>query len=247
MAKDQQDSSARSAVSQAERRAHPRQRLNAFVEVIEIGSDSRLPGRLVDLAMGGCGVLTPDPLPIGSEVKVEITRDAITIKPEGRVVSTEEGKGMGIEFLSLPAEDIKTLAAWLDEALGNLWLASNRRTSQRIQISVPVHVTGKTATGAQFEEMARTLSVAVNGGLLLITTPVTKGQRLVLTRPGGSDSLECAVVYAKHDRGEYLEAGVSFVWPNPRFWGVTFPPADWSPQHPDAKRTKNRGSRGKPE
>jgi hypothetical protein len=29
--------------------------------------------------------------------------------------------------------------------------------------------------------------------------------------------------------------GVEFPQPNPEFWGVSFPPEDWSPSHPDAK------------
>ena len=138
---------------------------------------------------------------------------------------------------------METLAEWLDEALGKLWLASNRRTSQRIQISMPVRVSGKMPGGA-FEEMAKTLSVARMAGCFIVTTPVTKGQRLVLSRPGSRDSLECAVVYAKHSHGNFLETGVSFIWPNPKFWGVYFPPEDWSPQHPDAKRTSGRGNHG---
>jgi hypothetical protein len=244
MAENPQDSFPRTAISQAERRTHPRRELNASVEVIDSESGAQLQGQLSDLAMGGCYVKTSDPLPIGTTTKVAITKDARTIKPQARVVSTHVGKGMGLEFVSLPAEDLETLAAWLDEALGNLWLASNRRTSQRIQISIPVRVTGKTATGAKFEEETKTLSVGVHGGLLPLTTSVTKGQRLVISRPGSQDSMECAVVYTAHTHGKHLEVGVSFIWPNPKFWGVTFPPADWSPQHPDAKRTRSRGKRG---
>ncbi len=246
MAKHPQDSSPNSSLAQAERRTHPRRKLNASVAMIEVESGNRVPGLLVDLAMGGCGVMTPDPLPIGSEVNIEITKDARTIKPTGRVVSVQEGKGMGLEFVSLPAEDMEALVKWLDEALDKLWLESKVRT-RRVQISIPVRVSGKAASGADFEEMAKTLSVAANGGLLHITTAVVKGQRLVLSLPSTRDSLECAVVYAKRSHGNYLEAGVSFVWPNPKFWGVHFPPADWSPQHPDAKRTSSRGSRGSSE
>ncbi len=244
MAEDPKDSHPRTAVSQAERRTHPRRELNAAVEVIESESGKRLQGQVFDLAMGGCYIKTSDPLPIGTPLQVGITKEARTIKPQARVVSTQAGTGMGLEFVSLPAEDLETLAAWLDEALGNSWIASNRRTSQRIQLSIPVRVSGRTATGAQFEELTKTLSAAVNGGLLLISTPVAKGQRLVLSRPETQDSLECAVVYVTHTYEKHLEVGVSFIWPNPKFWGVTFPPADWSPQHPDAKRTSNRGKRG---
>ncbi len=244
MAENPQDSHLRTAIPQAERRTHPRRELNAAVEVVESESGKRLQGQLFDLAMGGCYVKTPDPLPIGTATKVEITKEAHTIKPQARVVSTQAGNGMGLEFVSLPAEDLEALAAWLDEALGNSWLASNRRASQRIQLSMPVRVAGKTVTGAEFQEETKTLSVGVHGGLLLLTNSVRKGQRLVLSRPETQDSLECAVVYTTHTHEKYLEVGVSFIWPNPKFWGVTFPPADWSPQHPDAKRTSTRGKRG---
>ncbi len=247
MAENPQGSSPHASISQAERRTHPRRKLNASIELVEVASGKRFAARLTDLAMGGCGIATPESLPIGAEVNVEITKDTRTIRPEGRVVSTQSGKGMGLEFVSLPAGDLETLAAWLDEALGNLWLAANRRTSQRIQISIPVLVSGKMPGGASFEETTKTLSVAANGGLLLVTTPVTKGQRLVLSRPGSRDSLECAVVYVKHSHANFLETGVSFIWPSPKFWGVYFPPEDWSPQHPDAKRTSGRGNHGSSE
>ncbi|MGO9639967.1 MAG: PilZ domain-containing protein [Candidatus Acidiferrales bacterium] len=240
MVENPHGSGSQTAVSQVERRTHPRRQLSASVEVIEAESGQRRTGRLSDLGLGGCYMMTTDVLPIGAVAKVEITRDSHTIKAEARVVSTQAGKGMGLEFISLPADDLESLTAWLDEALSTSWLASNRRTSQRIQISIPVRVSGSNVAGVRFEEMSKTLSVAVNGGLLLISTPVTKGQRLVLSRPGSEDALECAVVYVKQSQGNFFETGVSFVWPNPNFWGVHFPPADWSPQHPDAKRTSSR-------
>ena len=96
MAENPQGSSPHASISQAERRTHPRRKLDASVAMMEVESGNRCAARLADLAMGGCGDATPESLPIGAEVNVEITKDARTIRPNGRVVTAQEaGKEWG--------------------------------------------------------------------------------------------------------------------------------------------------------
>jgi hypothetical protein len=73
------------------------------------------------------------------------------------------------------------------------------------------------------------------GALILISAPVKIGQRLVLSNIRTKVLVECIVAHKGEHRDGRLEVGVQFGLPHPTFWGVTFPPSDWSSQHPDSK------------
>ena len=113
---------------------------------------------------------------------------------------------------------------------------TNQRRSQRMFLSVPVRVSGEHANGSKFSESASTLVVNAHGGLILMKEVVLVGQRLNVKSESTNEEILCSVVNVEPDANGVHEVGIEFVRPNPKFWRVTFPPADWSPRSPEAKR-----------
>jgi len=111
---------------------------------------------------------------------------------------------------------------------GKTWVADpGRRRSMRVLLSVPIHVSGKTTDGKDFEEQTRTLVVNAHGALIALGAKVAAGQSIIVANPATQFTIECRVVYLGNSQGGKIQMGVEFVKPSPRFWQVDFPPDDW--------------------
>ena len=176
-----------------------------------------------------------NPFPVGTSLEISITENEQSFQARANVVSTHPGKGMGLAFTAIAPTQTVILEGWLATSMERRWLASNRRRSQRVMVSIPVHVAAKNTVGAEVIEETKTVSVSPHGALLRIETTVVKGQIILLRDPATNEALECSVVYLGNARDGRREVGVSFVQPNRSLWRIAFPPNDWSPQHPDAK------------
>jgi hypothetical protein len=113
---------------------------------------------------------------------------------------------------------------------------ANQRRSQRIHLSVRLEVSGKRKNGAVFAESATTLIVNAHGGLLLLKEVVWPGQILTLKNAITTEEVSSTVVDVNPAATGAAEVGVEFCEPHPRFWRVVFPPEDWTPRSPEAKR-----------
>ncbi len=113
---------------------------------------------------------------------------------------------------------------------------ANQRRSQRILLSVPLRVSGKRTNGTPFVEHTKTLIVNAHGALLQLQEPVEEGQSLNVRNVTTGEEMPCMVVDLSPGANGVGEIGVQFAQPNPRFWRVSFPPADWSTRSPEAKR-----------
>lgn len=102
----------------SERRRSPRYPFTASAEVIEIKTLTRVIGRTSDLAHGGCFVDVISPFPEGTAVKVRLSLEQRTFEAQAKVVYSQNGMGMGIAFLSAPAEQVKLLDSWLAKLSG---------------------------------------------------------------------------------------------------------------------------------
>jgi hypothetical protein len=114
--------------------------------------------------------------------------------------------------------------------------AANQRRSQRILLAVPVRVSGKRADETPFVEHTKTLVVNAHGALLQLEELVREGQVLSMRNVTTGEETPCKVVDLNRDTNGVAEVGVEFAQPNPRFWRVSFLPADWSTRSPEAKR-----------
>jgi PilZ domain-containing protein len=85
----------------------------AVADVTEPNTQSCLHGRISELSRKGCYVDTLNPLPLGTQLKIVVTRDEGTFSASGKVIYVQETFGMGVAFLDVDAEQLKILDAWL--------------------------------------------------------------------------------------------------------------------------------------
>jgi hypothetical protein len=95
---------------------------------------------------------------------------------------------------------------------------TDRRRSRRWSLDVAVYVYGYGPGKEPFHEEAHTLNVSDNGGLLLLSVPVQKGQQLLLTNQLTQQDQDCQVVYLGTRHSRTVETGVAFPRTNPEFW-----------------------------
>ncbi len=229
------DTEKSAAPTGVDRRAHPRYAFTAAIEVLTAELDARIKTQVRDLSQQGCYVDTGRPLALGTPTEVRITKGAKSFEARARVVYSQTGKGMGLMFIAVEPEQLRTLDTWIAESRESSWRAANRRRSQRALMNVPVRVSGQAADGADFEERTHTLSISAHGALIVMAAPVHRGQRFILSNMQTKGALECVVVHLELIPGEPTQVGVEFMLPNPTFWRVAFPPKDWTTRHPDAK------------
>jgi len=60
-----------------------------------------------------------NPLPLGTEVEIEITFEERTVAAKGRVIYAQANMGMGVSFDEIRASHVAILEAWLDRAREN--------------------------------------------------------------------------------------------------------------------------------
>jgi hypothetical protein len=111
----------------------------------------------------------------------------------------------------------------------------SQRRIQRLAVSIPIRMFGNKSTGALFDETT-TLIVNAHGGLVALKEPVVNGQVITLRNISSEQEIECTVVDVEVGEDGGPEIGLEFLEPNEKFWHISFPPADWSPRSPEAKR-----------
>jgi hypothetical protein len=116
------------------------------------------------------------------------------------------------------------------------------RRSQRVMLKVPVVVLARGADNKPVSEETRTVTVNAHGAMILLGLKVSIGQSLMLRNLRTGEEVSCRVVYLSPYQSETREVGVEFIKPFPRFWRISFPPADWTTRSPEAKGSTNRPS-----
>jgi hypothetical protein len=102
----------------AERRNHPRYPCTAAAEVVDTQSGARISGRTSDISKGGCYVDALNPFPVGTVVKIRLTKDEQTFVAQAKVAYAAVGLGMGLMFTSAEPEQQWVLERWLAELGG---------------------------------------------------------------------------------------------------------------------------------
>lgn len=109
---------------------------------------------------------------------------------------------------------------------------AERRRSTRSRAHVPVFVYGRTAGQDPFHEEAYSAVVSDRGALLIMTTTVPVGEKLLLTNKITEMERECRVAGIGHSDGPSIEIAVEFSGEAPDFWRITAPPRSTSPVAP---------------
>jgi len=103
-----------------------------------------------------------------------------------------------------------------------------RRRSSRVSIAIPVEIFGQAANGKMFREEICTTAVNAHGALLVLPSRIEIKPSILLINKNTSIEVQCRVIYQKDAEKGKAELGVEFVAPQPRFWGIAFPPEDWN-------------------
>jgi hypothetical protein len=108
------------------------------------------------------------------------------------------------------------------------------RRSQRVALRIPIQVRWTPPGEPPIVEDATTLVVSAHGALIFVAMKVKTGSR-IFARNQQAQEKECRVVHTRESRERKHEVGVAFLVPGGKFWGLEFPPADWT-------RENERGS-----
>jgi hypothetical protein len=101
-----------------DKREVPRYSFFAEVTVTDVSNDMRMSGRISEISRKGCYVDILNPLPVGTALELRISRDQGVFVTPGRIIYAQPGMGMGVAFADIPADQMKTLDAWLAELNG---------------------------------------------------------------------------------------------------------------------------------
>jgi hypothetical protein len=117
---------------------------------------------------------------------------------------------------------------------------AERRRSPRWNAHVPVFVYGHSSGRAPFHEEAYSAVVSDRGALLIMTTTVPVGEKLLLTNKVTQTEQECRVAGIGKRDGPSVEIAVEFSAADPQFWRVTAPPLHAASVSPIERHRKAR-------
>jgi len=105
---------------------------------------------------------------------------------------------------------------------------SDRRQSTRVDVAVPIVISGRDASGQPFREATETISVSFHGASLKTRKQILIGMQLTVENlAGGLVGKSICVRVAEAAPGRDLHAiAIQLLVPS-NLWGVKNPPADW--------------------
>jgi PilZ domain len=101
-----------------EQRCCPRFPFSPAVEAVDIQANTRVIGRLSDIARHGCYMDTISPFAVKAAVTLMITRENQSFTTQANVVYSQIGMGMGLFFTTAEPEQLRMLETWLAELGG---------------------------------------------------------------------------------------------------------------------------------
>jgi hypothetical protein len=126
---------------------------------------------------------------------------------------------------------------------GYVALGARYPQCHRLSLGIPITIRGLVWRDETLSEDTWTLTVLPNGAIINLAAVVATGEELILVNNKTAEQVGCRVVAMTNADGSRKQVEVEFTQPAPRFWRVTFPPADWSPsqrKRPGSKPTPSR-------
>jgi hypothetical protein len=105
------------------------------------------------------------------------------------------------------------------------------RRSERVMLQMKLTVIAEDVQRKPRQEEALTLVVNAHGGLLKMKFDLHVGQPMRLVNPHNRLEQSCRVIHVEDMSAEFFSVAFEFDKPNPKFWPVVFPPADWVAPH----------------
>ncbi len=95
-------------------------------------------------------------------------------------------------------------------------------------LNASVEVVTRGTDNKPVSEETRTVVVNAHGAVILLRLSVSMGQLLTLRNSKTGEEVSCRVVYVSPHLLDKKEIGVELMEPCPRFWGISFPPSNWT-------------------
>ena len=96
-------------------RTVPRYFLRTNIEITDVQSGVRSKGQTINLSLCGCCMVTSQPLPRGTSLKIVLSRGETHVETLGRVIYANAELGMGIVFTRVEPESEQILNGWISE------------------------------------------------------------------------------------------------------------------------------------
>ncbi len=106
---------------------------------------------------------------------------------------------------------------------------SNNRRSVRVTIEFCVTVFGQNSDGKIFAEKTKTVTVNAHGALVVLEAHIDPQKPALLVNTKTGTEVQCRIAHRKETEKSRFEIGLEFASPQPKFWGMNFPPEDWDP------------------
>ncbi len=103
------------------------------------------------------------------------------------------------------------------DCLGQMELP-DRRVTPRMDLEIDLTVYGRSTYDGVFYEQAKAIRGNANGGVFLLSVPISEGQDLLLVNNDTSREQICVVASIRILDIQTSEVSVSFPLPNPGFW-----------------------------
>ena len=85
----------------------------AEVRATELNSGREIWGETTNLSKGGCFVRTSQSFPQDTLLLIEINKCGVRFVTDARVAYSLDREGMGVSFLNIPGNQLRTLEEWL--------------------------------------------------------------------------------------------------------------------------------------
>jgi hypothetical protein len=105
-------------------------------------------------------------------------------------------------------------------------------------MQVHVRIRGTDSLNKSFEEQAVTLAINAHGALVGMKHRLSGAAKVHMRHNMTDEEQECHVVHLGQVRDGKTEVGLEFSEPRPGFWRVAFPPEDWTPKSPEARKAQ---------
>jgi len=99
-----------------DRRLTPRYSFIASAEVADEQSGAGVAARISELSLNGCYLDMVNPLPMRTNVLINISSGADSFRAKGRIVYVHPGIGAGVIFVDVPPSSQALLQRWLAQA-----------------------------------------------------------------------------------------------------------------------------------
>lgn len=110
---------------------------------------------------------------------------------------------------------------------------ANRRRSQRVLLRLPIKITIREPGAITMSEDTVTQVVNAHGALIYLKLKVIVGQHIGIKNIATDEEHIGRVVRTNAIDAEKSEVALEFMTPAPKFWRISFPPADWETQPGD--------------